>query len=81
MIMSLSSNYSAKASGMYVGCLTYISILTSVEERPMYMGLIGLVWYVALRSSSHDSKIIRRGVGTILGPVVSIANMKCHCQI
>lgn len=30
------------ASGMYVGCLTYVSVLTTVQERPIYMGLIGL---------------------------------------
>ena len=42
------------ASGMYVGCLTYLSVLTTVKERPIYMGLIGLMW----------------GVGTILGPVI-----------
>lgn len=40
--------------GMYVGCLTYLSITTSMQERPVYMGLIGLVW----------------GLGTVLGPVV-----------
>ncbi|KAL8752878.1 MAG: hypothetical protein Q9199_005439 [Rusavskia elegans] len=40
--------------GMYVGCLTYLSVTTSMQERPVYMGSIGLIW----------------GVGTVLGPVV-----------
>ncbi len=34
---------------MYVGCLTYISVLTTVQERPIYMGLIGFVWWVIIR--------------------------------
>ncbi|MCJ1307876.1 hypothetical protein MMC25_001524 [Agyrium rufum] len=42
------------ASGMYVGCLTYLSLMTTVRERPIYMGLVGLVW----------------GLGSILGPVI-----------
>ena len=29
---------------MYVGCLTLLSVMTTLQERPMYMGLIGLVW-------------------------------------
>ncbi|KAI4273386.1 MAG: hypothetical protein L6R38_006345 [Xanthoria sp. 2 TBL-2021] len=40
--------------GMYVGCLTYLSVTTSMQERPVYMGSTGLIW----------------GVGTVLGPVV-----------
>ena len=40
--------------GMYVGCLTYLSLTTTVQERPVYMGATGMVW----------------GVGTVLGPVV-----------
>ncbi|KAL8982097.1 MAG: hypothetical protein Q9205_003290 [Flavoplaca limonia] len=40
--------------GMYVGCLTYLSVTTTMQERPVYMGSTGLVW----------------GVGTVLGPVV-----------
>ncbi len=40
--------------GMYLGCLTYLSITTSMQERPVYMGSTGLIW----------------GVGTVLGPVV-----------
>ncbi|KAL8669403.1 MAG: hypothetical protein Q9168_006003 [Polycauliona sp. 1 TL-2023] len=40
--------------GMYVGCLTYLSVTTNMQERPVYMGATGLVW----------------GVGTVLGPVV-----------
>ena len=34
---------------MYVGCLTYVSVLTTVQERSIYMGLIGLVWCVTSR--------------------------------
>ncbi|CAD6441947.1 2f7a18d7-e586-4b93-8b0c-640762a50d6d [Sclerotinia trifoliorum] len=39
---------------LYAGCLTYISVTTTIQERPMYMGLVGLIW----------------GAGTVLGPVV-----------
>lgn len=35
---------------MHVGCLTYVSVLTTVREIPIYIyiyiGLIGPVWYV-----------------------------------
>lgn len=41
-------------SGMYVGVMTLLSVTTSVQERPMYVGLTGLVW----------------GIGTVLGPIV-----------
>ncbi|KAL8857756.1 MAG: hypothetical protein Q9178_005656 [Gyalolechia marmorata] len=41
-------------SGMYVGCLTYLSVTTTMQERPIYMGSTGLIW----------------GLGTVLGPVV-----------
>lgn len=41
-------------SGMYVGVLTLLSVTTTLQERPMYIGLTGLTW----------------GVGTVLGPVV-----------
>lgn len=41
-------------SGMYVGVMTLLSVTTSIQERPMYVGLTGLVW----------------GVGTVLGPIV-----------
>ena len=40
--------------GMYVGCLTYLSVTTTENERPRYISLVILVW----------------GVGTVLGPVV-----------
>lgn len=39
---------------MYVGCLNYLSMTTTVAERPLYMGLTALVW----------------GAGTVLGPIV-----------
>ncbi|KAH8698990.1 putative efflux pump antibiotic resistance protein [Talaromyces proteolyticus] len=41
-------------SGMYSGCLTYLSVTTSTRERPLYMALVLLAW----------------GVGTVLGPVI-----------
>jgi MFS family permease len=41
-------------AGMYLGNLNLISINTSMRERSVYMGGVGLVW----------------GAGTILGPVV-----------
>lgn len=42
--------------GMYSGCLTYIAALTSLPERPIYTAGVALGW----------------GVGSVLGPVVSI---------
>ena len=41
-------------SGLYVGVMTLISVTTTLQERPMYVGLTGLVW----------------GIGTVLGPIV-----------
>ncbi|KAJ5642089.1 hypothetical protein N7490_006089 [Penicillium lividum] len=41
-------------AGMYLGCLTLLSITTSVRQRPTYMALTGITW----------------GAGTVLGPVV-----------
>ncbi|KAJ5649300.1 major facilitator superfamily transporter [Penicillium longicatenatum] len=41
-------------AGMYLGCLTLLSITTSVRQRPTYMALTGITW----------------GSGTVLGPVV-----------
>ncbi|KAH9209061.1 major facilitator superfamily domain-containing protein [Leptodontidium sp. 2 PMI_412] len=40
--------------GMYVGGLTFLSVVTSVEERPFYISLVTPVW----------------GIGTVLGPIV-----------
>jgi MFS family permease len=40
--------------GMYIGGLTYFSIMTTPKERPIYVSLITPVW----------------GLGTVLGPVV-----------
>lgn len=39
---------------MYLGCLTLLTITTTVQERPTYIGLSGLSW----------------GIGTVLGPVI-----------
>jgi hypothetical protein len=44
----------AGGAGMYLGVLNLLAINTSLHERPMYMGLTGLVW----------------GTGCILGPVI-----------
>jgi MFS family permease len=41
-------------SGMYVGVMTLLSVTTSIQERPMYVGLTGLLW----------------GIGTVLGPII-----------
>jgi MFS family permease len=41
-------------AGMYLGNLNLISINTTMRERPIYMGGVGIVW----------------GAGTILGPVI-----------
>ncbi|KAF4635653.1 hypothetical protein G7Y89_g2452 [Cudoniella acicularis] len=41
-------------AGMYIGCLTLLSLTTSVRQRPNYMAFVGLTW----------------GSGTVLGPVV-----------
>ena len=44
----------AGGAGMYLGVLNLLTVNTSIHERPMYMGLTGLVW----------------GTGCILGPVI-----------
>ncbi|EED18132.1 efflux pump antibiotic resistance protein, putative [Talaromyces stipitatus ATCC 10500] len=41
-------------SGMYSGCLTYLSVTTNNRERPLYMALVLLAW----------------GLGTVLGPII-----------
>lgn len=41
-------------SGMYSGCLTYISVTTSNTERPLYMAGVAVAW----------------GAGTVIGPIV-----------
>lgn len=41
-------------SGMYLGVMSLIAATTTVQERPLYIGCIGLTW----------------GLGTILGPLV-----------
>ncbi|KAL9630841.1 MAG: hypothetical protein Q9204_004515 [Flavoplaca sp. TL-2023a] len=40
--------------GMYVGSLTFFSVVTTPRERPVYISLITPVW----------------GIGTVLGPIV-----------
>jgi hypothetical protein len=41
-------------AGMYVGCLSLLSLTTTIRERPIYMASIGFTW----------------GAGTVLGPVI-----------
>jgi MFS family permease len=41
-------------AGMYLGNLNLLTINTTLRERPVYMGGVGIVW----------------GAGTILGPVI-----------
>lgn len=41
-------------AGMYVGLMTQIAVLTTMQERPVYVAGAGLVW----------------GVGTVLGPII-----------
>jgi MFS family permease len=41
-------------AGIYLGALNLFTVFTTMQERPLYMGLIGMFW----------------GLGTILGPVV-----------
>ncbi|EHK49324.1 hypothetical protein TRIATDRAFT_262121 [Trichoderma atroviride IMI 206040] len=41
-------------AGMYLGCLHYIAVFTTLEQRGLYNALVGLCW----------------GAGCILGPVV-----------
>ena len=38
---------------MYFGCLTYLSVTITENERPRYTSLVGLIW----------------GLGTVLEPV------------
>ncbi|KAJ5272444.1 hypothetical protein N7478_007569 [Penicillium angulare] len=41
-------------AGLYLGCLTLLTITTSIHQRPAYMAFTGITW----------------GAGTVLGPVV-----------
>ncbi|RMD42206.1 hypothetical protein DV735_g2937, partial [Chaetothyriales sp. CBS 134920] len=41
-------------AGMYIGVLSLLSAFTTKRERPMYIGMTGLVW----------------GLGTALGPII-----------
>jgi MFS family permease len=34
----------AGGAGMYLGCLNYLSVFTTIRERNIYNALIGLVW-------------------------------------
>lgn len=40
--------------GMYLGLFCLVSAMTTMKERPTYIGMLGRTW----------------GLGTILGPVV-----------
>jgi MFS family permease len=41
-------------SGMYIGVMTLLSVTTTIQERPLYVGSTGLMW----------------GIGTVLGPII-----------
>ncbi|KAF7862677.1 hypothetical protein EAF04_007550 [Stromatinia cepivora] len=41
-------------AGMYLGTLNLVAINTTIQERPLYLGGVGITW----------------GIGTILGPVI-----------
>ncbi|MCJ1404442.1 hypothetical protein MMC11_007667 [Xylographa trunciseda] len=41
-------------TGIYIGAMNLLSLMTTEEERPMYLGVSGLTW----------------GLGTFLGPVI-----------
>lgn len=41
--------------GIYVGSLTFFSVVTTPKERPLYLALISPTW----------------GIGTVMGPIVS----------
>jgi hypothetical protein len=58
---------------MYSGSLTYIAISTTDHERPMYMAGIAGAWWVASVLVRNVSLLNGRdrGLGTVLGPVVS----------
>jgi len=43
--------------GIYVGSLTFFSVVTTPKERPLYIALISPTW----------------GLGTVLGPIVSLS--------
>ena len=35
-------------AGLYVGVMTLIAFTTSLQERPLYIGLTGLTWGVGI---------------------------------
>jgi hypothetical protein len=45
--------------GIYVGSLTFFSVVTTPKERPLYISLISPTW----------------GIGTVLGPIVSLFHL------
>lgn len=45
--------------GMYSGSLTYLAVMTSLPERPVYNAGVAVAW----------------GLGSVLGPVVSFDNL------
>jgi MFS family permease len=46
-------------SGMYSGTLSFVAMLTSLRERPIYMAGSTVIW----------------GIGSVLGPVVSLMGL------
>ena len=55
---------------MYVGCLTLLSLTTSIRERPNYMAFIGISEQGPNPSFTCANGRIAWGLGTVLGPVV-----------
>ena len=49
-------------AGLYIGVLSLLSTFTTKRERPMYIGMTGLVW----------------GLGTALGPIIGGAFTSSH---
>jgi hypothetical protein len=40
-------------SGMYVGVMTLLSVTTTIQERPMYVGATGLMWGIGKSSGTE----------------------------
>lgn len=49
-------------SGMYSGTLSFVAMLTSLKERPIYMAGSTVIW----------------GIGSVLGPVVGLSIIQIH---
>ena len=59
---------------MYSGYLTYIAVITSTVERPLYMAGNAIVWLVVLALwRVHRTNKTSGGIGSVLGPVIGCA--------